>query len=95
MVERHGRRLVWRGQGEPRARAPGTICEASFEVEIRSRARHEAIGTEMHRQRHFPEAEVLAALERAGLECLEVFGHGDDAIPKQPLDDWSTTRPST
>ena len=41
----------------------------------------------MHRQRHFPEAEVLAALESAGLECLEVFGHGEDAVLQQPLDD--------
>ena len=41
----------------------------------------------MHRQRHFPEAEVLATLERAGLECLEVFGHGFDAVLKQPVDD--------
>jgi hypothetical protein len=26
-------------------------------------------------------------LERAGLECLDVFGHGHDGIPKQPLDE--------
>jgi hypothetical protein len=40
-----------------------------------------------HRQRHFPEAEVLAALKGAGLECLDVYGHGLDGIPKQPLDE--------
>ncbi len=39
-----------------------------------------------HRQRHFPEAEVLAALEGAGLECLDVYGHGLDGIPTQPLE---------
>ena len=41
----------------------------------------------MHRQRHFPEAEVLAALESAGLEALEVFGHGEDAVLEQPFED--------
>jgi hypothetical protein len=38
-----------------------------------------------HRQRHFPEAEVQAALAGAGLECLAVYGHGLDGIPTQPL----------
>jgi hypothetical protein len=42
--------------------------------------------TAIHRQRHFTEAEVLAALGRAGLECLDVYGHGLDGVPKQPLD---------
>ena len=46
----------------------------------------------MHRQRHFPEEEVLAAMERAGLECLDVFGHGFDAVLKQPLDDLVHTK---
>ena len=31
-------------------------------------------------------------MERAGLECLDVFGHGFDAIPKQPLDDLVHTK---
>ena len=39
-----------------------------------------------HRQRHFPEAEVRAALADAGLECLGVYGHGLDGIPTQPLE---------
>ena len=46
----------------------------------------------MHRQRHFPEAEVLATLERAGLECLDVFGHDHDAILEQPLDEVKHTK---
>ena len=45
-----------------------------------------------HRQRHFPEAEVLAALERAGLECLDVYGIYIDGILKQPLDDTIHTK---
>ena len=69
---------------------PGTIAEASFEVEPLEARTATPIPPELHRQRHFPEAEVLAALERAGLECLDVYGHGDDAIPQQPLEESRT-----
>ena len=73
--------------------APGSICEASFEVEsARGGEARAEIAHQMHRQRHFPEAEVLAALERAGFECLDVFGHGFDAIPQQPLDELVHTK---
>jgi SAM-dependent methyltransferase len=92
VVEAHGRRLTWRGRGSTET-PPGSISEASFGVEILAEdGGHEEIGTEMHRQRHFPEEEVLALMEGAGLECLEVFGHGFDAIPKQPLDDLVHTK---
>ena len=92
VVEAHGRRLTWRGRGSAET-PPGSISEASFEVEILAEdGGHEEIGTEMHRQRHFPEEEVLALMERAGLECLEVFGHGFDAVLKQPLDDLVHTK---
>jgi hypothetical protein len=76
--------LVWRGRGSPDAR-PGTTSEARLELE----GDGVAVGFEshVHRQRHFPEAEVLAALEAAGLHCLDVFGHGFDAVPKQPVDE--------
>lgn len=85
-VERDGRRLVWRGLATADVE-PGSISEASFEVEPLDGANGAPIPPQMHRQRHFPEAEVLAALESAGLECLDVFGHGFDAIPRQPLDE--------
>lgn len=84
VVERDGRRLVWKGRSSPDAQ-PGAISEASFEVLPAVGEDGPRIAPEMHRQRHFPEAEVLAGLESAGLECLEVFGHGEDAILKQPL----------
>jgi len=84
VVERDGRRLIWRGQGSDDV-APGTISEASFEVEETGESGGPPTRLENHRQRHFPEAEVLAALERVGLECLDVFGHGFDAVLKQPL----------
>lgn len=82
-VERGGRRLIWRGQGSADA-APASISEARFEVEAVGGPR---IETHIHRQRHFPEAEVLALLESAGLECLGVYGHGFDAVPKQPVEE--------
>lgn len=86
VIERGDRRLVWKGRSSPDF-APGSITEASFEVLPLEGEGGPLIAPEMHRQRHFPEAEVLAGLESAGLECLEVFGHGEDAVLKQPFDD--------
>jgi SAM-dependent methyltransferase len=84
VVEKDGKRLIWKGQSSADAE-PGSISEASFEVQPLDGG--PPIPPQMHRQRHFPEAEVLATLERAGLECLDVYGHGFDAVPKQPLDE--------
>ncbi len=75
-MERNGRHLVWRGTASPDV-SPGSICESRMEV-----APGEVL---THRQRHFPEAQVLAAMAGAGLECLDVYGHGLDGIPRQPL----------
>jgi SAM-dependent methyltransferase len=86
VVERDGHRMLWHGQASS-DQAPGTISEASFEVEPVVPGSGPAIPAQMHRERHFPEAEVLAAREPAGLECLDVFGHPDDAVPQQPLDE--------
>jgi len=83
-VVRGGRRLVWRGQGDGRA-GPGSIGEARLEVE--SDDGLSPVEAHVHRQRHFPEAEVLDRLAQAGLDCLDVYGHGFDAIPKQPVDE--------
>ena len=83
-VERHGRRLLWRGQGSPDA-APGSTSEAIFEID--PGADGAEIERHVHRQRHFPEAEVLERLEQAGLECLDVYGHGFDAVPRQPVEE--------
>lgn len=83
-VRRHGRTLLWRGQGSADA-LPGSTSEARFEVEAGANAAE--FETHVHRQRHFPEAEVLERLEAAGLKCLDVYGHGFDAVPKQPVDE--------
>jgi SAM-dependent methyltransferase len=84
-VERDGLRLVWRGQGSGDAQ-PESISEARFEVEA-GEGEKARVETHVHRQRHFPEAVVLETMKAAGLECLEVFGHGEDAVLKQPLDE--------
>jgi SAM-dependent methyltransferase len=86
VVERDGRRLLWHGLSSA-DQAPGSINEASFEALPLEGGSGPAIAPQMHRQRHFPEADVLAAFEVAGLECLDVFGHEDDAIPQQPLEE--------
>ena len=85
VVERGGCRLVWHGLAEPNV-APGSICESRLETTLIDGEAVERLPDLTHRQRHFPEAEVLAALEGAGLECLDVYGHGLDGIPVQPLD---------
>jgi SAM-dependent methyltransferase len=86
VVGRGDRRLVWKGRATPDV-GPGEISEASFEVLPIEGEDSPRLAPEMHRQRHFPEAEVLAKLEAAGLECLEVFGHGEDAVLRQPFQD--------
>lgn len=92
-VERPGMRLLWTGEGSPEA-APRSISAARFEVELTGTAEGSIpdVATHVHRQRHFPEAEVLAALAAAGLECLDVYGHGHDTVLWQPLDELEHTK---
>lgn len=85
LVERGGRRLLWQGQAAPDM-PPGSICEAHLSVDDAS----EPLAT--HRQRHFPEAEVLEAIDGAGLQCLDVFGITYDGIPRKPLDEAVNTK---
>jgi SAM-dependent methyltransferase len=87
VVERDGKRMVWNGQADKSVEA-GSICEALFGVEGDSTE----ASPHVHRQRHFPEAEVLAALASAGLKPLAVLGHGLDGVPKQSLDESSHTK---
>ena len=82
-----GPRLVWRGWTSPNTDA-GSICQACIVIENGRRSSDgSAKEIATHCQRHFPEADVLEALEVAGLECLDVYGHGLDGVPKQPLDE--------
>jgi len=68
VVEHDGRRFVWRGKGAGEDAVPGSIFESHLGGE------GEGVEAHVHRQRHFPEAEVLAAIEAAGLRCVEVAG---------------------
>lgn len=88
VIERDDRRLIWRGRSDPEA-AAGSVFEASFEVEDGSGT---AIEPELHRQRHFSDAEIKAALEGAGLRCLGLYGHDEDGIPRQPFDEAEHTK---
>lgn len=84
-VENGGRRLTWRPE-TPAAIEAGSICEARFEVQALS-DENDGGEAHIHRQRHYTESEVLGHLADAGLECLDVFGHGEDIVLRQPLDD--------
>ena len=83
-----GRKLVWQGSGDTDVQAE-SINEARLLVED-SDGENEVLAT--HHQRHFPEAQILAALGRAELECLDIYGHGFDGVPKQPLDEVTHTK---
>ena len=68
VVERDGKRMVWRGMGSAGDGEAGAIFEARFEGEGAGVEPH------THRQRHFTEAEVRGAIEAAGLGCVELCG---------------------
>ena len=89
VVEAGGRRMAWKGMGTPDA-APGSISEAAFEVTIGDAAAQPT--PSIHRQRHFPESEVVEALGRAGLTCVDVFGIRYDAFLQAPLDESQHTK---
>jgi len=76
--DRGGRTVVWNGI-TPEDVEPGSICAASIEGE--------GIETHVHRQRHYPETAVRAALESAGLRCLEAIGYDDEMNLYRPADE--------
>jgi SAM-dependent methyltransferase len=85
VVESAGRKLVWRGQAAHDA-APGSICEAVLEEDGGLAETHR------HRQRHFADAEIRSAVERAGLALVDVYGLYTDGILRQPLDEMAHTK---
>lgn len=85
VVERDGRRLVWRGQTASDTE-PGSICEAVLEEDGGPTKTHE------HRQRHFADAEIRTAVERAGVTLVAVYGLYTDAVLRQPLDEGAHTK---
>lgn len=88
-VERNGRLLVWQGEQTDRVSPGSTFDFSCFEAPSSAegdRGTGESGNASFHRQRHFSEAEVLTAIDRAGLDCLNVYGQSTDGIPSQPLD---------
>lgn len=87
VVERGNQRFTWRGRGSADLPA-GSLCESRLEVEALDgdEAAEDQARESVHLQRHFPKSEILLALDRAGLDCLAVYGHDLDGIPRQPLD---------
>jgi SAM-dependent methyltransferase len=76
VVERGDKRFVWRGLASAEAATPGSIFEARFDGEGAGVEAH------THRQRHFPEAEVLEALRAAGLDCIEIAGEREGELDR-------------
>jgi SAM-dependent methyltransferase len=90
-IERNGRRLIWSGISD-RDAPPGGFGEARFHAEALSASRRIDVPVHIHRERHFDESTVLDAMARAGLDCLAVYGHDDDAVPEQPLEEERHTK---
>jgi SAM-dependent methyltransferase len=85
VVERDGRRLVWRGQTAADAE-PGSICEAVVEEDGGTTETH------VHRQRHFADAEIRSAVDHAGLARVDAYGLYTDGTLRQPLDEDAHTK---
>jgi SAM-dependent methyltransferase len=71
VVESKAGRLVWQGQLLPADVSRGTFAEARFD------GGGDPELANVHRQRHFTEAEVLAALDASELDCVAQFGEKD------------------
>jgi ubiquinone/menaquinone biosynthesis C-methylase UbiE len=82
--EVNGRRFVWQGLMSAAEVSPGSINEARFDAEGEAGVEH------VHRQRHFPEEEVLAAIDAAGLRCLDVFGESNGDLERGMEEDVHT-----
>jgi len=86
VVDHGDSRLSWRGLTSPNFQS-GSIAEARFSALSKGEVGTPIIPTATHRERHFPERAIIDALKVAGLDCLDVYGHQDDAVPQRPLDE--------
>jgi SAM-dependent methyltransferase len=76
-VEREGKRFLWKGVLAADEVLPGVIGGGRLEEEGKSNP------ADLHRMRHFAEAEVRAAIEAAGLSCVRVLGELDGALQEE------------
>jgi SAM-dependent methyltransferase len=84
-VENEGQTMTWEGLMEPWQVHAGSVCQARYTVGEPSGT------TTIHRQRHFPRREVLAAMEATGLTCIGVHGELEGEL-SQPLDEYRHTK---
>jgi SAM-dependent methyltransferase len=68
VVEEGGKRLLWEGRMSADEIEPGLLATARFEAAGEPDSEH------LHRQRHFPREQLMAAIERAGLRCVALRG---------------------
>jgi SAM-dependent methyltransferase len=73
-VEREGKKFAWKGVLSSEEVVAGVIGGGQLQEE------GVANPADLHRMRHFGEAEVLAAIEAAGLRCLRVLGEQDGML---------------
>lgn len=75
VLEKNGRKFVWKGgAASPVDVLPGSTNTTRFTVE------GEADSAAVHRMRHFTEAQMLAAIEAAGLQSIGVFGEKESKL---------------
>ena len=79
-VEREGKRFRWQGALAGEAISTGMVGGGRLEEEGKPTP------ADGHRMRHFGEAEVLPAIEAAGLRCVRVLGE-DDGDLHEDLDE--------
>jgi SAM-dependent methyltransferase len=76
-AEREGKKFVWKGALTPAEVVPGAIGGGQLEEVGKSSP------AGLHRMRHFAEAEVLEAIEAAGLRCARVLGEKDGSLQEE------------
>lgn len=76
-VEREGKKFVWRGVLAADEVVVGAVGGGRLEEEGKSNP------ADLHRMRHFGEAEVLTAIEAAGLQPIEVLGEKDGSLQEE------------
>lgn len=84
-VERDEKKFLWKGALASSEVVPGAIGGGQLVEEGNPKP------VETHRMRHFGEAEVLAAIEAAGLRCLRVLGEDDGKLQEQLDEDAHST----
>ena len=76
-IGKDGKRFHWKGELSPGQTAAGAVGGGRLEEEGNPKP------VETHRMRHFGEAEVLAAIATAGLQCVRVLGEAEGILHEE------------